>query len=81
VNGVAMTIEENLLIIEADYYQYQTKDLEQFAADLSDWSVEMKTYLAEIKVAELNKKLAVLIENHPNKNVQEILKKMQAKLK
>jgi hypothetical protein len=81
VNGVAMTIEENLLIIEADYYQYQTKDLEQFAADLSDWSVEMMTYLAEIKVAELNKKLAVLIENHPNKNVQEILKKMQAKLK
>jgi hypothetical protein len=81
MNGVATTINENLLIIEADYYQYQAKDLEWFTKELSDWSVEMKDYLTAAKIIKLNKKLAVLIQNHSNTNVQKTLKKMQGKLK
>lgn len=81
MDGVAMTIEENLFIIEADYYQYQAKDLQWFAKELSDWSVEVKDYLTEEKITELNKKLNILIKNHPNTNVRKTLKKMQGRLK
>jgi hypothetical protein len=81
MDGVAMTIEENLLIIEADYYQYQAKDLEWFTKELSNWSIEMKDYLTATRIVELNQKLEILIKNHPNINVRKTLKKMQGKLK
>jgi hypothetical protein len=81
MNNIAVTIEENLLIIETDYYQYQAKDLQWFAKELSDWSIEVKDYLTEEKIIELNKRIDVLIKNQQNKNIQNTLKKMKRQLK
>lgn len=81
MNGVGMTIEEYLFIIENEYQQYQAKDLEWFAKELSSWSVEMKDYLTAEKIATLNKKIDFISENHQNKNIKIVFKKMKKKFK
>ncbi|NJN78734.1 MAG: hypothetical protein HC803_10765 [Saprospiraceae bacterium] len=53
--GVSTTIEEYLLIIEHDFHQYQSKDLEWFAAELLDWSIKMKDYLSDAQILTLTK--------------------------
>ncbi|MFT6150169.1 MAG: hypothetical protein ACJAUH_002867, partial [Saprospiraceae bacterium] len=81
MNGIPATIEECLSVITGDYFQYQSKDLEWFAQELSNWSGEMKDYLSEAQIVILNKKLNLLKETHPNESVKNAMSKMQGKLK
>jgi len=77
--GISVTIIELLKIIENDYYQYTTSDLEQFSTELQFWVKGMVHYLNEIQKAEINTQIEVSISAFENKIIRKeltVLKKV-----
>lgn len=80
IAGVATSLEEYLDIIENDYLQYQSKDIETFTTEIKDWAISMKDYLSEEQTRTLTDELILIHQNHPNKTVKKTLKKLQSEI-
>ncbi len=81
ISGISLTIEEHLLLIQTDYLQYQSKDMEWFTNEIIRWAMTVKSYLTEEQIHSLNKKLTILITEHPNSKIKNSFKKLQKNLK
>jgi hypothetical protein len=78
--GISSTIIELLKIIESDYYQYTTSDLEEFSTELHFWAKMMTAYLNETQKTEINNQIDISISAFENKIIHEELKSLKKAL-
>ncbi len=75
--GISATIIELLKVIEKDYYQYSTNDLEMFSTNLHYWSKSIIHYLNETQKTEIINQIDLSISAFDNKTIHSELKKLK----
>jgi hypothetical protein len=78
--GISATIIELIKVIQEDYYQYTTTDLEQFSTKLHYWSKSMTNYLDETQKAEIKNQIDLSMSAFENKIICNELKALKKAL-